>query len=296
MSSTWQGEPEPGRVKAVGRLRKRPPARGASLALPAAVMIVLGAAFVLWFLIGSPPGGGQVGQANATTTIRPPVQPPRIASAPALVEAMVSEPATPPVLPALILSGEPEAAAPESAAGAMLPLALQPTRQISTPAPMTAVVGEPQQISAPRSAPPLPPAPPERRAPIAPVTQPMAQVAQAPMAPPKAAPVSAPAPVPASSPVPATVAAETEKENPSRGVFAIILASVETEAEARAKVGLFKQKFASLLGARRLNYHRTKQDGALVWHVRSTGMTEADAEELCDQIEKAGGECAAWPQ
>ena len=86
--------------------------------------------------------------------------------------------------------------------------------------------------------------------------------------------------------------AETDK--PAR--FAIILASVETEGEARAKVGQFKQKFASLLGARRLNYHRTRQDGALVWHVRSTGLTEGDAEELCEQIERAGGECAAWPQ
>ena len=284
MSSTWQGEPEQSKASSAGRIRRRAPVRGASLALPAAVMIVLGAAFVLWFLIGSPPGGGQVAQANATTPIRPPVQPPQIASAPALVEARISEPVPPPTLPALILTGEPEAAPPE--AGAMMPLALQPTRQISTPAPMTAVVGEPQQISAPRTAPPLPPAPPERRAPNPPVTPQVAQVAQAPILPPKAAPAPAPAPT----------TAEAEKEKPARANFAIILASVETEADARAKVVQFKQKYASLLGARRVNYHRTKQDGALVWHVRSTGMTETEAETLCEQIEKAGGECAAWPQ
>lgn len=279
MSSTWQGEPEQSRLKAGGRLRRRAPVRGVSLALPAAVMIVLGAAFVLWFLIGAPPGGGQLGQANATTPIRPPVQPPQIASAAALVDARVSEPVPPPELPALILSGEPEAAPPE--ADAMMPLALQSTRQISTPAPMIAVVGESQQISATRAA---PPATPERRPPTPPVTSPAAQAAPAPSPPPKAAVAVASAP--------ATAPAETDK--PAR--FAIILASVETEAEARAKVGQFKQKFGSLLGARRLNYHRTKQDGALVWHVRSTGMTEADAEELCEQIERAGGECAAWPQ
>ena len=272
MTSTWRGEPEQSRAKAVGRLRRRTPMRGASLALPAAVMIVLGTAFVLWFLIGAPPGGGQVGQANATTPIRPPVQSPQIALAPALVEARVSEPAPTPALPALILTGEPEAVPPE--ASAMMPLALQPTRQISTPAPMTAVVGEPQQISAPRTTPPLPPAAPERRAPTPPAAPQLAQVA----------------------PAPGPVATEPDKEKPARANFSIVLASVETESEARAKVGQFKQKFASLLGARRLNYHRTKQDGALVWHVRSAGMTEADAEALCEQIEKAGGECAAWPQ
>jgi hypothetical protein len=160
----------------------------------------------------------------------------------------------------------------------MMPLALQSTRQISTPAPMTAVVSEPQQISAPRAA------PPERRAPTPPVTVQAAQVAPAAIQPPKA------------TPAPTAPLAATETEKPTRGVFSILLASVETESEARAKLTQFKQKFASLLGARRLNYHRTKQDGALVWHVRSTGLTEADAEELCEQIERAGGECAAWPQ
>ena len=283
MSSTWRGESEQSRTKAAGRLRKRSPVGGASLALPAVVMIVLGAAFVMWFLIGAPPGGGQLGQANATTPIRTPVQPPQIASA-ALVDARVSEPAPPPELPALILSGEPETAAP--AADGMMPLALQSTRQISTPAPMTAVVGEPQQISAPRAAPPVPPAPPERRAPPPPGPAPGGRAAPASSPPPKAAVAAAVASAPA--------AATAETDKPAR--FAIILASVETESEARAKVGQFKQKFASLLGARRLNYHRTRQDGALVWHVRSTGLTEADAEELCEQIERAGGECAAWPQ
>ncbi len=282
MSSTWRGESEQSRTKAAGRLRKRSPVGGASLALPAVVMIVLGAAFVMWFLIGAPPGGGQLGQANATTPIRPPVQPPQIATTSALPDTRVSEPAPTPTLPALILSGAAEAAAPEP--DAMMPLALQPTRQISTPAPMIAVVSEPQQISAPRTAPPLPPVPPERRALSQPPAPAMAQAAPAPLQPPKAAPASGPA----------AVTTETEKEKPAR--FAIILASVETESEARTKLGQFKQKFGGVLGARRLSYHRTKQDGALVWHVRSTGMTEADAEELCEQIEKAGGECAAWPQ
>ena len=293
MSSTWRGESEQSRAKAAGRLRKRSPMGGASLALPAVVMIVLGAAFVMWFLIGTPPGAGQLGQANATTPIRPPVQPPQIATTSALADTRVSEPAPAPTLPALILSGEAEAAAPEP--DAMMPLALQPTRQISTPAPMTAVVSEPQQISAPRIAPPLPPVPPERRALSQPPATAMAQAAPAPIQPPKAAPAPSTAQIPAPSAAsPAAVPPEAEKEKPAR--FAIILASVETESEARTKLGQFKQKFGSVLGARRLSYHRTKQDGALVWHVRSTGMPEADAEELCDQIEKAGGECAAWPQ
>lgn len=286
MSSTWRGETEQSRTKAAGRLRKRSPVGGASLALPAVVMIVLGAAFVMWFLIGAPPGAGQLGQANATTQIRPPVQPPQIATTSALADMRVSEPAPPPSLPALILSGEAEATAPEP--DAMMPLALQPTRQISTPAPMIAVVSEPQQISAPRTVPPLPPIPPERRALSQAPTPAMAQAVPAPIQPPKATPASGPAQGAAAVPT------EAEKEKPAR--YAIILASVETESEARTKLNQFKQKFGGVLGARRLSYHRTKQDGALVWHVRSIGMTETDAEDLCDQIEKAGGECAAWPQ
>ena len=78
--------------------------------------------------------------------------------------------------------------------------------------------------------------------------------------------------------------------------FSIVLARVETEGEARAKLGPLKQKFGALLGGRRLSYHRVKEDGVYIWRVRSAGLTETDASELCDKIEGAGGDCTADPQ
>jgi hypothetical protein len=104
---------------------------------------------------------------------------------------------------------------------------------------------------------------------------------------------SVPVPVPAPK---ATPAAEASTAQTAPRNFNVVLASRDTAGEARTKLMQIKQKFGNVLGARRLNYHRTKQDGAYVWHIRSTGFTEAEAETVCEQIEKAGGECAAIDQ
>jgi len=255
-----------------------------SLALPAVVMGVLGGAFVVWFMSGGHLGAATAGMANANPVIRPAVQSPQIAAAPAMAEAKGAEPVQTPPIDVLIAAMTTALPEPEAApqAADVLPIALQPTRQITTPAPMTAVVGEPQQISAPRIMPPAPERRPAAPTPLAP----QVQTAQA-------APVPAPAVAPASRAAPASEAPAAE---PARKNFSVVLASVETEAEARAKLGPLKQKFGTALGARRLNYHRTKQDGAFVWHVRSAGLTEADAEAVCEQIEKAGGECVVLDQ
>ena len=274
MSSTWRDLADQSRTRvAPRRLSKRVGERRGSLVLPGAVMSVLGAAFLAWFLTGAPLPGGATGHASVSIPIRPPVQTPQIAAAPALADPKATDP-TPPLAPLELAEPLPEPDAPVSEASALLPLALQPTPQISTPAPMKAVVSENQQIVAPRMAQPMPP---ERRA-AAPQMTP-------PAAPPVAAPVArAPAEAPAAEP-----------DRPTRG-FSIVLASVETESQARAQLGQLKQKFGSLLGARRLNYHRTKQEGAFLWHIRSTGLSEGEAEELCEQIERAGGDCAAVEQ
>ena len=287
MSSTWRDLADEGQIRTASRRApRRIGASKASLALPAVVMSVLGGAFVIWFMSGAPLGAGTGGLANAM--IRPAVQPPQIAAAPAMADPKAPDPAPAAAMSVLIdamTAPAPEAAAQDSA---MMPLALQPTRMISTPTPMTAVVGEPQQISAPRI---MAVAQPERR-PNAPVPTPVApqapaaqvQTAQAP-------PPPAPAAAPRSAPAAEAPAAEAAKRN-----FSVVLASLDTEGEARAKLGQLKQKYGNFLGPRRLNYHRAKQDGAYVWHIRSTGFTEAEAETACERIEKAGGECAAIDQ
>jgi hypothetical protein len=299
VSSTWQDEPDQRETKAgKRRLRKRMGARRSSLMLPAVVMSVLGVSFVIWFLIGAPQAGGALGQANATAVVRAPVQPPQIASAPALAEPRAQEPA--PIKAAVAPA---EASQPNTAA--ILPLALTPTRQVSTPFAMTPVASEAEQIVAPRLAAPTPA---ERKPPaptiVAPATLAVASPAPPPPKPAPRAEVKPESRIevkPEAIPAPRTVAAaqavpvDTDKPARADG-FTIILASVETEGEARTKLGQFKQKYGSQLSGRRLNYHRTKQDGAIVWHVRSTGMSEEDAEAICEQIEKAGGECSAMPQ
>jgi hypothetical protein len=173
-------------------------------------------------------------------------------------------------------------------------LALQPTPQITTPVAMRSAIREPQQISAPEQ---------ELRAPVAPA--PVRRAVQAPPAPtalqtqqsqPLAATIQPPKPPTAAAAPPEPPPSAAEAEQSGRRNFSIVLARVETEGEARAKLGPIKQKFGAVLGGRRLNYHRVKEDGVYIWRVRSQGLTENDANELCDKIEGAGGECTAEAQ
>ncbi len=295
MSQAWRTEPDQTTGKAAQRrLRKRSrPARG-SLALPAVVMSVLAAAFLVWFLIGSPLTWGSAPEVSASSPVRAPVQPPQIATAPFLAEPKIAPPAPIPEPAPLAPS-----VAPQPGSVAILPLELQPTRQITTPALMSAVVREPEQISAPAVAasPAADPAAVRRT--------PMAFAAPAPAPTPAPAPLSQPKPAPKAEPKPAApqalaaaepLAAADETDRPARSGFAIVLAQVETEGEARAKLGPLKQKFGALLGGRRLSYHRVKDGGAYVWRVRSAGMNEDEAADLCEKIESAGGDCSAVAQ
>jgi len=287
VSSTWRDESDQSAAKAARRrLRRRASVRRVSLALPAFVMSVLGGAFAVWFLIGAPASSSPPGQASAGSALRAPVQPPQIAAAPAMADSRPAPP-TPPPAPETTI--QPEAAQSDTGSS-ILPMALQSTRQIVTPAQMMAVLNEPEQISAPRLAAPTPA---ERRPPAAPAPQatPLAQ-----------ARVQPPAPAPKNE-VKASLQGEAteeeppaEPDKPARTSFSVVLARAETEGEARAKLGPLKQKFGSLLGARRLSYHRVKEGGAFIWRVRSAGLNEAQANEICEQIESAGGECSPAAQ
>ncbi len=261
---------------------RRSPPPGGFLVLPAVVMCLLGGAFVVWFMMGAPESRVTPWQDAPVAPVRVAVQAPQMASTPPLTPLRPST--MPPLEPA------PEAAPvrpdPADSVGASMALALQPTPQISTPAAMRSVMNEPQQISAPE---------PEARAAVAPPPPP-ARRASAPTAPPSP-PVAAtlqPPRAPAAPPDPAPPVAEAAQ--PTGRSFSIVLARVETEGEARAKLGPLKQKFGPLLGGHRLSYQRVKEDGVYVWRVRSPGLTEDDASEICEKIESAGGECAALAQ
>ena len=104
--------------------------------------------------------------------------------------------------------------------------------------------------------------------------------------------VARPAP-PAAAPAkererePAAQAASVEKAGDS---FVIILATVETESEARAQLQQIHKKYAGL-GLKKLGYTRVKSGYDYVWRVRSSGWSEEEADEICEKIGAAGGKC-----
>ena len=255
------------------------------------VVGILCGAFLIWFLMGAPEFAVSPWQDSPAAPVRVAVQAPQMANAPPLAPLRASSP--PPMAPEAMPAAAPEVRpqAPVLPSEASMALAMQPTPQITTPAAMRSVISEPQQISAPEQdlRTPVPPQPVRRATPMPapPAATPMQQ----------AQPVAA-AMQPAKPPTPAADPAPTaaEAEPSGRRNFSIVLARVETEGEARAKLGPLKQKFGALLGGRRLSYHRVKEDGVYIWRVRSAGLTETDASELCDKIEGAGGDCTADPQ
>ena len=291
MSTIWRDAADQ-RGSRVARSRpvKRSPPGAGFLVLPAVVMGVLCGAFLIWFLMGAPEFTVTPWKDSPEAPVRAPVQAPQMANTspmPALRTSSVSlEPAPAPALQRQV----PVIPAPAIPAEDSMALALQPTPQISTPAAMRSVMSEPQQISVPEQ---------EPRPPVAPQA---AKRVTPPPAPPQPTPVAAtqqpPKPTVAAAAAPATPdrAPPAEGEQPARRTFSIVLARVETEGEARAKLGPLKQKFGAMLGGRKLNYHRVKEDGVYIWRVRSPGLSEDDASEICEKIERAGGDCTASSQ
>ena len=291
MSPTWRDEAEQrGSSVALSRLSKRAPSSASFLVLPAVVVGILCSAFLIWFLMGAPEFAVSPWQDSPAAPVRVAVQAPQMANAPPLAPLRASSP--PPMAQEPVAAAAPEvrAQAPVLPSEASMALALQPTPQITTPAAMRSVISEPQQISAPEQdlRPPVAPQPARRATPtpIPPAAAPMQQAQ-----PVAAATQTAKPPTPADPTPPAAEAEPSGRRN-----FSIVLARVETEGEARAKLGPLKQKFGALLGGRRLSYHRVKEDGVYIWRVRSAGLTETNASELCDKIEGAGGDCTADPQ
>jgi hypothetical protein len=96
-----------------------------------------------------------------------------------------------------------------------------------------------------------------------------------------------PAPAPTKEREPAVQAASVEKAGDS---FVIVLATAETESEARAQLQQIHKKYAGL-GLKKLGYTRVKSGNDYVWRVRSSGWSEEEADEICEKIGAAGGKC-----
>ena len=268
-------------------MRRRSPRTGHSLVLPAAVMTVLTGAFLVWLLIDAPPSK-PVERASPNIPIRAPSFAPAVTAEVVPVAPRPATVATPlPVAPAPVAPEPPpvetpavEAAVEEPAAPAPAPtplpppLALQPGLQQAA-----APIGAPLQLGLANSAPAAPAPPPVAPRPL--------QTARAPVQP---QPLDSPAPPPIANDEPPAAAV-------AAGTFAAILASTESEADARAQLVPLQKRFVGVLGGKRLSYHREKvAGGAFQWRIRTTGLSEADAEALCSRVSAAGGECSTSPQ
>jgi len=266
------------------RLRRRDPLRQKAaikaLIVPAFFLSLLGCALLIWALRDEEVAPVKDLRQQAASALpvrapepanlaqRQPAPPPPVAElVPALASPAPSAPATPSrtapePLQTNLLRPTPE---PSPAPPA---LALAPVRQAGT---LTPPPGRDAVVNAQREA---------------------AAVATAARDAARPAPTAAVAPAPAGPTKerePIAASASVEKVGDS---FVVVLATADSESEARAQLKQLHTKYAGL-GLKKLGYTRVKSNGDYVWRVRSTGHSEEEAEELCEKIEAAGGKCTA---
>lgn len=171
--------------------------------------------------------------------------------------------------------------APQAAPAAPVRAAPPPAPRQSAPAPAAAPAPAPQTAApAPaRAAAATPPKTSERAAPST-------TAATAPAAPASATP--APAAPRAASPQSATVAATPRSGG---GGFAVQLAAPGTESEAKAAISRIQQRYGSALGGKQPTVRKAKVGEKDVYRVRVVGLSQSDANGLCEKLKAAGGSC-----
>jgi hypothetical protein len=263
------------------RLRRRDPLRRKAaikaLIVPAFFLSLLGCALLVWALRPDDvaPVKDLRQQAAAALPVRAPepANPAARPATPAPLPPAELAPILPPALPAAALS-------PPTPAEGLQSNPLRPTPEAS-PAP-AALAMAPMRPAGSLTAPP-------GREAVINAQRETAAVATA------AREAARPATSPAAAPSrererePALQPASVEKAGDS---FMIVLATVESESEARAQLQQLHKKYAGL-GLKKLGYTRVKSGPDYVWRVRSTGLSEEEAGELCEKISAAGGKCTA---
>jgi hypothetical protein len=162
------------------------------------------------------------------------------------------------------------------AAPSAAPAAAPPARQVpQAPAPQTSA----PQTSAPpanvRMAAATPPKSSERAAPTTTAsTNPV--VTPAPSAPRAASPQSA------------AVAATPRAGG---GAFAVQLAAPGSEADAKTAVVRLQQRYSSALGGLRPTIRKATVGSRDVYRVRVVGLSQSDANGLCERLKSSGGSC-----
>ena len=250
-----------------------------ALIVPAFFLSLLGCALLIWAL--RPDDVSPVKDLRQQAAAAPPVRAPEPANPAARPQQVPPAPAElapilPPPLPAAIVSPPaPSTAQPE-------PLQANPLRPTPELAPTSGALA----LAPVRPASSL--TPPTREA-VVNAQREAAAVASAAREATRPTPAAvAPAPKERER-EPAALSASVEKAGDS---FIVVLATVDSESEARAQLKWLHSKYAGL-GLKKLGYTRVKSAGDYVWRVRSTGHSEEEAEELCEKIGAAGGKCTA---
>lgn len=269
-------------------MRRRDPLRQKAaikaLTVPAFFLSLLGCALLIWALRDEEAPGVKDLRQQAAAAL--PVRAPE----PANPVARASTPPTPTADPVPVLPPPRQSsvapATPAVTAAAPEPLQSNPLRPTPELSPTT------QALALAPVRPPATLTPPPGRDAVVNAQREAAAVASA------AREATRPAPTPvAATPAtakererePAAAIASVEKAGDS---FIVILATTESEAEARAQLQQLHKKYAGL-GLKKLGYTRVKSNGDYVWRVRSAGHSEEEAEELCEKIAAAGGKCTA---
>lgn len=163
------------------------------------------------------------------------------------------------------------------------------------PAPSGAQAAQqpPTTAAIPASATPAPPRRPQAEtrttaAPPAPATRPSSTGGNAPDS-------TTGSTSPRSEPRPAArVAAQPPAEAPAaapRGNFVVQFSSSPNEAEAKAKVGQIRQRYAGALNGQSPFVRRAEVNGNATYRVRVGPMSREDASTLCSRVKESGGAC-----
>lgn len=165
-------------------------------------------------------------------------------------------------------------AAPATAPRAAAPV---PSRPAAPSAPQAAPVA-PQTAAPPavRAAAVTPPKTPERASPT--TTASTGGAAATPAAPATRA----------ASPQSAAVAATPRA---GAGAFAVQLAAPGSESEANAAIARIQQRYGSALGGLKPTVRKAKVGEKDVYRVRVVGLSQSDANGVCEKLKSAGGSC-----
>jgi cell division septation protein DedD len=143
------------------------------------------------------------------------------------------------------------------------------------------------RAAAPAPAPQMTAAPPVR---VAAATPPKTNERAAPTTTASTSPAATP-PSAATRAASPQAAAVPSTQRSGGGGFAVQLAAPGSESEARSVISRIQQRYGSALGGRQPTVRKAMVGEREVFRVRVVGLSQGDANGLCERLKSAGGSC-----